>query len=247
MKKLLFAAVIALVMTACSRTETYTIEGSFDLPSSVQVGDTVITLPPPAGYVFMCGLDGQPLDSALIEEGKFVFTGIADSKKPYFAYIMSEYAAGMFVVEPGKMKAIIGEPVRISGTPTNDAIVSLMDSVDAIGARMYDDMSVFEGDTLTEEDITPLYTKYSQMVNDLVESLYKANEDNLVGVYCANVMTIQAQSVEEFEALVAPFSDYVRQSELLQQHLTFLKEEAAAAAAGMFQFPDVNGEDNLGN
>lgn len=241
MKKLLFAVVATLLLAACSKNQHYTIEGSFDLPASYQLGDTVITLAPPAGYVYLCSLDGEPLDSALIEDGKFVFTGIADEKHPYFAYIMSEYAAGMFVVEPGAMEAVIGEPLRVSGTPTNDAIVGLMDRVDEIGISMYDELQAKHestGENLNEEIIAPIYAKYSGMVSDLIDSLYKANTENLIGVYCANVMTVQAQSVEELEQLIAPFSEYVRESELIQQHMTILKENAAAGVLPEDLFPN---------
>lgn len=229
MKKLLIAAIAVLTFAACNRTkDNYTIEGSFDLPSSYQLGDTVISLDPPAGYVFLCAIDGTPLDSALIEEGKFKFSGYTNPENPIFAYIMSEYAAGMFAVEPGEMKCVVSEPLRVTGTPTNDAIVSLMDRVDDIGIQMYQELQAIHGtsgeESLKESDITPIYEKYSSLVSNMIDSLYRANDDNLIGVYCANVMTVQAQSVEELEMLVAPFSKYVRESELIQQHFSILRE-----------------------
>lgn len=242
MKKIfiLFAAV--MLLAACSKEKTFTIEGSFNIPETYELADTILTRGPITGYVYMLDLDGQPLDSAQIIDEKFSFSGIVNADQPYFAYLVSEYAAGMFVIEPGDMKAVIGEPVTVNGTSTNDAITALMARVDTIGFMLYDEMSALQeqnpDSTLDQNVIMAIYTKYSEQVNTLVDSLYQANTENLIGVYCANVMTAQVQSAYELESAIAPFSDYVKNSELIQQHLKYLQGDAAQYEGG---------EDNLGD
>ena len=240
MKKLFTWAALALMLVACNRTETYTIEGSFDIPEQYQVGDTILTRGPIMGYVYLCDLSGTPIDSAEIIDEKFTLMGLADSKNPYFAFLTSDFAAGMLVIEPGQMKAVLGEPVKVTGTPTNDQITRLMEQVDSIGfllALEMEDFQPADGQEVTEEMILPIYTKYSAQVNQMVESLYAANKDNLMGVYCGNVMTAHASSSAELEELMAPLSDFVKNSELLQQHLDYLRQMEAHK----------DGEDSLGN
>jgi len=242
MKKILFVFAAALMLAACSKEKTYTIEGSFDVPMSYPVGDTVLTRGPITGYVYLLDLDGQPIDSAQIEDEKFFFSGIVNSDQPYFAYLVSEYAASIFAIEAGDMKAVIGETVTVSGASINDAISGLMESVDNIGDQLYEDMAAMQeslGDsTISQDLILPIYTKYSEQVDLLVDSVYQANTDNLVGVFCANVKTIQAQSAAELEEMLDSYSDYVKNSELIQQHLKYLKGDEAQ---------NNGGENNLGN
>lgn len=240
MKKILLAAVAALVLSACSKTQTYTIEGSFDIPETYQIGDTTLERGPIAGLVRLIGLDGEVIDSVLIVDEKFTFSGVVDPKRPYFAYLVSDFAAGMFAVEPGVMKAVVTDPVTVSGTPTNDAITALMSRVDLIGNELYEELQILQAESdeaLDQDKIMEVYGRYSAVVNDLVDSTYHANTENLIGVYCANVMSVQAQTVEELESIIEPYSDYVKNSELIQQHFTFIKE--AESYAG--------GEDYLGN
>lgn len=242
MKKIFFVLAAALMLAACSKEKTFTIEGSFNIPETYELADTVLTRGPITGYVYMLDLDGEPLDSAQIIDEKFSFSGIVNSDQPYFAYLVSEYAAGMFVVEPGEMKVVIGEPVTVNGTATNDAITTLMARVDTLGFMLYDEMSALQeqnpDSTLDQMAIMAVYNKYSEQVNQLVDSLYQANQENLIGVYCANVMTAQVQSVYELESALAPFSDYVKNSELIQQHIKYLQGGAAQYDGG---------ENNLGD
>lgn len=230
MKKILLAAVAAAMLAACSKNNTYNIEGSFDIPETYQVADTVLTRGPITGYVYLISLDGQPIDSAEIVDEKFTFSGLVDAQQPYFAYLVSEYAAGMFAIEPGKMSAVIGEPVSVSGTPVNDAIVSLMNYVDTLGYCLYDELQSIQSESETEQvdqdQLMSVYGKYSTIVNTYVDSVYRANSDNLIGVYCANVMTVQVQTLEELDHELESFSDYVKQSELIQQHRKYLQDAA---------------------
>lgn len=231
MKKILLFLTAALMLVACSKEKSFTIEGRFSIPETYQLADTILTRGPITGYVYMLDLDGEPLDSAQIIDEKFSFSGIVNSDQPYFAYLVSEYAAGMFVVEPGQMTAIVGEPLSVSGTPTNDAITSLMSRVDTIGFMLYDEMSAVqeqsEDSTLDQGVIMEIYGKYSAQVDHLVDSIYRANTDNLLGVYCANVQTVQAQTAEELEAVLEPYSDFVKNSELIQQHFKYLRSDDA--------------------
>lgn len=251
MKKIISAAAAALALAACSEKPlTYTIEGSFDVPESFQVGDSVITRGPIVGYVYLADLKGNPIDSAQIIDEKFTFNGVIDKdQEPYFAYIIGEYGQGMFVIEPGELTAVLGEPTVVKGTAVNDQIVAMMSYVDTIGYQLYDELQSLQeqngGKTLDQNEIMVVYSKYSGIVNRYVDSIYHANDDNLLGVYCANVMSVQAQSSAELEEIIAPFSDYVKNSQLIQEHLNYLREVEMSSAA--FDQLSSDGENNSGN
>ena len=243
MKKILTIAVAALLLTACSKNNTYTIEGSFNIPETYDLADTTLTRGPIEGYVYLINLDGSPIDSAQIVDEKFSFSGIVNPEMPYYAYLVSEYAAGMLAIEPGCIKAVVGEPFVVTGTTTNDAIAKLMSDVDSIGYDFFDELSALQDSAASPTDSTfqfafsMLQNKYDNIVTDMVESLYEANQENLIGVYCANVTTVQARSADELESLLERYSEYVRNSELIQLHLEYLKKAES----------DYSGEDYLGD
>ncbi|MCR5394735.1 MAG: DUF4369 domain-containing protein [Bacteroidales bacterium] len=238
MKKLLTLAVALLTLTACNSTKTYTVNGTFDIPATFQMGDTVIERGPITGYIYMAGLDNQTFDSVLVTNEKFTFTGPIDPKQPYFVYLVSEYGAGMIALEAGEIEVTIGEAMTATGTPINDEIDNMMAWVDSVGYMLADEMEKMGQDgPLTEETFVPVYTRYSDMVNQHIDSIYQANDQNLIGVYCANVKTAQARSSAEMEEMLAPMSDYVKNSELIQQHIVYLRQVESQ--------PD--GEDYIGN
>ncbi len=235
MKKILSAVAATVMLAACSeKSLNYTINGSFNVPESFPVGDTVITRGPIEGYVYLVSLQGEPFDSVQIVDEKFTFTGLMDKGgEPYFAYIASQYGQGMFVIEPGEMEAVLGEPTIVSGTATNDQITSMMAYVDTIGYQLYAEMQAWSeahpSDSLDSNTLMLIYSKYSGVVNNYIDSMYHANSENLMGVYCANVMSIQAQSSAELETIIEHYSDYVKNSELIQEHLKYLREVEASA------------------
>ena len=240
MKKLLALAAAVLTLSACQKTQTYTIQGKFDIPATFELGDTVIERGPITGYVFLYSLNQQRIDSAQIVDETFTMTGLADSKKPYYVYLISEYGANLAAIEPGQINVLIGEPMHVTGTPINDQIDQLMDRVDAIGLMLADEMETLGQDALlNEETFVPVYNKYSSMVENLIDSVYQQNTDNLIGVYCANVKTSQARSVAEMEEMLAPLSDYVKNSELIQVHLNYLRQVESQ--------PHDDGEDSIGD
>ena len=72
MKKILFAVICVLALASCNRQKPYTITGGFDIPDSLNFGDTVIAREPLDGmFVYMLDLDGTPIDSVAIANNQF--------------------------------------------------------------------------------------------------------------------------------------------------------------------------------
>ena len=67
MKKLFFALCAVLTLVSCNQQKPYNITGTFDIPDSLNLGDTVIAREPLDGtYVYMLELNGEAIDSALV-------------------------------------------------------------------------------------------------------------------------------------------------------------------------------------
>ncbi len=226
MKKLLPFAAAAALLVSCNNAETFSIEGSFNIPESFQLGDTVIERGPIEGSVYLIGLDNEPIDSVEITDDKFQFTGVVDKKKPYIAYLACDYAIGMLVIEPGEIKVEMSEQVVATGTPTNDGITQMNDGAEEISNRLYDELYALRqdgNDAMSDSLLMPLYLQYSQLLSSYIDSIYTANKDNLLGVYAANLQTSQIQSAEELESVLSEYSEYVRNSELMQARIQYYK------------------------
>lgn len=243
MKKILFAVICVLALASCNREKPYTITGGFDIPDSLNFGDTVIAREPLDGmFVYMLDLDGEPIDSALVENETFKFEGKISAKDAYFAYIACEYAYGIVAIEPGDYGMTIGQEVMAFGSPTNDAINDIDAQVaeieQGIGDRM---MAAVEeaGGYPSDSLMMPFYLEFNSKYEALIDSVYKNNQKNLVGIYAVNIITSGAQSVEELDEMLEEYNDYIALSPLMEARREYLRE---GAMRQMYQ-GDLNFED----
>ncbi len=221
MRKLIAGAFAALLLASCTHDRTFTIEGSFDVPPTFQFGDTVIERDPIVGYVYLMDVNETVIDSALIEDEHFRFEGAVDSRKPYLAFLCSEYASNFLVIEPGTITAVIDEQVRVSGTPLNDKIVEVENYLEDLSNEMYERVSEF-GESVTDSLLLPIYVELVQRASVFVDSVYTSNENNPVGLYIANSQTADVQTSDELTERLDSYSDYVRDSELMQRRKDYL-------------------------
>ena len=220
MRKLFSGAFAALLLASCTHDRTFTIEGSFDVPASFQFGDTVIE------YVYLMDVNETVIDSALIKDEHFRFEGAVDSRKPYLALICSEYANNFVVIEPGTITAVVDEQVHVSGTPLNDKIVEVENYLENLSNEMYDRVSEF-GESVSDSLLFPIYMELVQRASVFVDSVYTSNQDNPVGLYIANAQTADAQTSDELTERLDSYSDYVRDSELMQRRKDYLNSMQA--------------------
>ena len=226
MKKLVLFAISAVVLASCSDSQIYTIEGSFNIPETFQLGDTVINRGPIEGSVYLIGLDNNPIDSAEIIDEKFMFTGAVSKNNPFFAYIVSDYGIGMLAIEQGAISVEMGKTVLAQGTPINDGIAGIQEFADQISMQLYDEVDAMRAngnETLPDSVMMDLYLRCNQVLSDYVDSVYQANQNNLIGVYAANVQTASIQSSEELESVLSEYSEYVRNSELMATRIQYYK------------------------
>ena len=131
MKKLVwFAAAGMMSLAACQENAGYTIKGTAEGATD---GDMVyLQNRTDGGFV--------ALDSAVVKNGEFEFTGTPDSVPAvrYVTYMKGDNrAAAMLFVEPGTVTVYLNpEENRVSGTVNNDALQTFMDEFSRIGKEM---------------------------------------------------------------------------------------------------------------
>lgn len=180
-KSLLFAAAGVVALVACQEKGGYTINGTI---AGAKDGD----------YVYMRYYDGKEaftLDSALVKNGKFEFTGMPDSVfAPKFLIYGNEAQninATVFI-EDGTIKVDMAEGnSKVSGTPSNDAFAAFTEKYAGFENQLSAIATTFRTDTtLTDIQRDSLLKEYDKVMNDGLDYIYaqtEANINNAVGAY----------------------------------------------------------------
>lgn len=232
-----------VVLASCKESKEYVIQGSFDIPQTIQLGDSTIERGSLDGmYAYLIDIEGQPIDSALIEDETFVFKGTLSEDEPYFAYLLCDWDAGMLVVEAGQMEVVVGDDgVRTTGTALNEGIADLDAGLQNLQNMYYDRLLALyqSGDSLAQQQMMDIYLQEQQELAALIDSVYHEHTEDLVGVYAVNLILGQVQEVEMFDQLIEDYSDYVKNSTLMQSFRNYLLENAQTSVDGGYPFEEL--------
>ncbi len=180
MKKLVYLfAVGSLAFAACNNSPSYKITGTIE---GVADGDTVYL----QNYQ---GGDLIKLDSAVIKNGTFTFTGQQDSAvNRYVTYNKDDkrYLTDLFV-ENGNINVVLGDESKVSGTPNNDTYQKFKNDFIALSKEMNDMYQKAQSDaSLTDEQREAIMAEIEKKDNDgmdMVYSVIEANITNPVGIH----------------------------------------------------------------
>lgn len=227
-----------------SGPRTYRIHATIDFPETIEFGDTILdTHSILEGHtICLVGVnlwtdsgDFNPevlLDSAIVENNEFVFQGLCEDKEPYFVYVVDGNLGnlGMLVVEPGQIEVVIDmEGLTASGTPLNDGITDLYAGIQ----NLDEDFRLLEyslTEESTSEDVTHFMEaqeEYVAKVKDLVDSVYEANQNNLVGVYATLLNLAEIHNSAELRECLKEYSEYVQNSEMVKFYIRDLEMSEA--------------------
>lgn len=125
------AAATLMLTAACKKSNSYTIEGTAD---EVADGDKM--------YLAASYDKPTPIDSAIVKDGKFTFTGNADDINEAFVYLgrRNDIFAHL-IVEEGTIKVHASnkpERTKVGGTTSNEQLQVLNDSALSIGKQLND-------------------------------------------------------------------------------------------------------------
>lgn len=194
----LFYPLSALVIASCAGNRSYTIEGEVD-PS--YNGQTAYLL----DYQ-----DESVVDSAVVADGRFLFTGNIARDSIRRIDLGGEYAN--LILEPGRIEVYMDRHVA-GGTPLNDAKMAYQAQFDSL----IDDLNARRVAITADSTLDPK-TRQTRLDATMDAGIARfgeflrpyATRDDALGATAVWNWAFIAQTPEEFDRLYAPASEYAR-------------------------------------
>ncbi len=216
MKNFLLATFVAISFMACQQ-KNYTIEGTIE---GVTEGQAILQKI----------IDGKPtpIDTAVITEGKFSFTGSEEEPQIYLIFVDQNKTPIMFFGE-NKHITITADDVNklndaiIEGSPITDILTKFTEEVPEQG-RMKELNEEYQKARMTsdKEKMEALSTEGKELMQEQKAyfiQFIKDNTDNVVGANMA-LRAMREFELDEFKELVSQFEANLGE----HQYVTKLKE-----------------------
>jgi len=244
-KIVLFLGIAACILAACHDKNAYTLTGTF---TSNELNGKMVYL---RQLDSLFRINGA-IDSAKIEKGKFVFSGIAKEQPiVQFITIVDSLGSVPFVVEKGKIEMDFDSTlnVTVKGTAMNDqyqqfklAQADLFGKIGVANNKIEDSK---KADDLTSGQLQELQQPIKQLWEEMETDVYnflKPNMATLAGqaFFRDNRYYLNDDQQKELISLATPDFKNLKSIQKLEERI----EKREATAAGK-QFTDVKGF-NLG-
>jgi len=198
MKKMIFAALSVLMMAACSEQKGYVVSGTAEGTAD---GDTV----------FLCEMQGffgmNPLDTTVIKDGKFEFTGEAEGASVRFIVPMHNgqpTTMAMIVLENAEIKAALGTGeteanTKIEGGPSQKLFNEMQEADNQLSSAMEAAWNTTNDSTATEADKTAAQQTLDSLRAVMKESHKKFVIDHVPSAFSDMALGLIMQELEEQE------------------------------------------------
>jgi len=186
----LLAVTAATVVSCGTHPSSYTINGT--------VSDTSLN----GNKVYLTDMASRNvLDSALIADGKFTFTGKADTA--LICQIQSRPYRMELVLENGDIAVEMGETTKCSGTPLNESFALFVSDMDSLRNVMIAKQQEMMQKGLSEEELREAWQDFQTNTvmpefNRVMSENFDRNKDNAVGAWAIanwNLEPVQFDSV----------------------------------------------------
>ena len=232
----------SVLLAACSESGKFVIEGSI----SPEFNGSKVYL-----QTLNDDIEFHSIDSSVVSDGAFKFKGQVVSPKLASIVVATQGASPLsFVLENADIKAIVGTPATISGTPANDSLqqyynfiynqtVEMKQLVDTYQSKQKDQ-------TLTPEDESDLMSKYEALesgIQKYSQSFIGLNSQSLAGAYVL-YRSLNDIAPTEVETLVSKMSSQTQNSPLVRRindYLSSLKNSEVGAEYTNLTMPDLQG------
>ena len=237
--QILCAAAVLATICACGSKNEFTINGTVDMPELE--GQTV--------YIMnFYDSDNGPVDSTILTDGKFTFTGTVD--EPWYAAIGcpgSPFTA-FVVVEPGNIT--LSDNFTIGGTPLNDRLMASRESVDTrdLEEEMghYYQLYFSTNDAAVRAEAERKYDSIEAIAKarelEANWALYNENKDNILAVLAMeHIVATGDFTYRELDSIVKDASPFVANSKTVQGTLNQLCAIDSTSAG--HHYTDIQGVD----
>ena len=171
----LLAVTAATVVSCGTHPSSYTINGT--------VSDTTLN----GNKVYLTDMASRNvLDSAVIANGKFTFTGKADTA--LICQIQSRPYRMELVLENGDIAVEMGETNKCSGTPLNDSFALFMSDMDSLQNTIIAKQQEIMQKGLSEQELREAWQDFQTNTimpefNRVMSENFDRNKDNAVGAW----------------------------------------------------------------
>ena len=165
------------------------------------LGDTGNQIEGQTVYLVKTDISNEPVDSTVVKDGKFTFTGTIDKQST--GYVKSGQAGVNFVLEPGTIHVSLAN-CHVDGTPANDKLNTYRETAMPLSQQviqMYNESKSYTAkDSLA---LRELEKKFKQTYAQLIEISRKYVFDNLDNVGPAIILPSYTRSFtnEELEQM----------------------------------------------
>lgn len=235
MKKLLWgAACLAAMFASCDNTpKGYTVTGV--LPDSTFNGTTV--------YIARYD-DQKKIDSAVVENNKVVFTGVADTVHSCFIRI-NRMLMSSLILENGEITVDFTNPTKPTGTPLNDEFSRLMAAQDSLNNAYGEAYQAFDKSAENWKDAwgTIYENEWLPRFEQLVVESFEGHTDDAVGhALISNMHGMNIDKTLEILDSFGPWLASTRWATEMKENLLTQKKTAVGQP-----YTDIKGTDIKGN
>ena len=231
------ALVLAGLMGACApggNAPAYTVEGM--VSDSSANGQTI--------YLMRYD-DNRRVDSAIIQNNRFVFSGTVDTAS--LCYIdLRRTAFANLILEEGNIAVDLTEDYnRPSGTPLNDALARISKSEDSLYQVMKEKYEEYEAQYKDREELTKQWNAYADELqkSQLEEGkvLFAQHNDDAVGYYLIFSSRFASMSPAEQKELLLSAGPWLKSTRCVQEKL--MRLEGLEKTAEGNPYVDIKGKD----
>lgn len=202
--KYLVAGLMLPAIFSCQNNK-YELSGTIE---GAQDGDSV--------FVARLNSNGwNPCDTVVINNGKFLIEGQADSCDIYSFWLDNEHASfqGFFFGEPGKITFEVKQnKTQQNGTKLNNIYQQTLDSLYAISDRMGE---LYQTADPSSEETMKKAEALNKEIQELIKTQVVANSDNQVGFFLLITNASMLQP-EDIEVLINGLSENIKQHPIVQ-------------------------------
>ncbi len=138
----------------------------------------------------------RTIDSAIIDSGKFVFRGIADTIR--FCSVNVERQHARFILEEGKITVDL-EKNNASGTPLNEIYSTFSHTTDSMRKISYDSYMALREKIKDPKELKRQSDIYQNewggpAFDNIINITFEANSNNVIGMIVANDISMSAST-----------------------------------------------------
>ena len=218
----LLVTVAAATLASCNNHASYTIDGT--VSDSTLNGNTVYLTDMASNTV---------LDSAVIADNKFQFTGKADTA--FIATLQSRPYRMHLIVENGNISVEMGESDKLSGTPLNDEMSTFMSAIDSLNNLFIAKQQEIVAKGLSGEEAAAAWNEVQAGLmgeaNKVLSKYFDRNNNNAVGAW---ILANWGLAPEQLDSVINLSGDVLKANPLVKEMLKQLEMLKKTAVGQMF-------------